>query len=129
MKIIQNVCMEQKEMVKRNGFVSNSSSSSFFIYKKDLTAFQIEMIRNHVEHGKVFNRIIIDIGNYYKDDDDELNDDKEFEVGMKGWYIEEDNESISGFTDLDNFDMEKFFEYIGIDDKIIDWKKRRVDYD
>ena len=116
-------------MVKRNGFVSNSSSSSFFIYKKDLTAFQIEMIRNHVEHGKVFNRIIIDIGNYYKDDDDELNDDKEFEVGMKGWYIEEDNESISGFTDLDNFDMEKFFEYIGIDDKIIDWKKRRVDYD
>ena len=34
----------------RNGFVSNSSSSSFCIYKKLMTAEQIEMFRKLIEN-------------------------------------------------------------------------------
>ena len=33
----------------RNGFVSNSSSSSFIINKENLTPNQIERIKNHIE--------------------------------------------------------------------------------
>jgi len=35
----------------RNGFVSNSSSSSFIIEKKHLTEFQIFGIKNHLTIG------------------------------------------------------------------------------
>jgi len=113
-------------MVKRKGFVSNSSSSSFFILKKNLTDLQREMIRNHIEYAKIFNRIVVDIGNYYKDDDEEkcdywIDSMKFSEEESDQWEIEKTDESISGSTIIDNFEMRKYFEYIGIDDKIVKW--------
>jgi hypothetical protein len=37
----------------RNGFVSNSSSSSFVLNKSDLKPFQICAIKYHLEFGKL----------------------------------------------------------------------------
>jgi len=88
----------------RNGFVSNSSSSSFVISKKDLTTKQIYCINNHIE-----------IAEY---------------LGMKTWDspwdISDDDENIKGYTYLDNFDMDEFLEKIGVDKSKIDWTEGRM---
>ena len=39
-------------MKLRTGFVTNSSSSSFTIAKSNLTADQIDKIKNHIEAAK-----------------------------------------------------------------------------
>jgi type I restriction-modification system DNA methylase subunit len=86
-------------MKTRNGFVSNSSSSSFIIKKNDLTYEQIESIKNHSEEGK-------NLGIEYAEDE---------------WEITETDETISGSTYCDNFRFQEFFEAIGVDDKLITW--------
>jgi hypothetical protein len=88
----------------RNGFVSNSSSSSFVISKKDLTTKQIYSINNHIE-----------IAEY---------------LGIKTWEspwdIRENDEFIEGYTYMDNFDMDEFLEKIGVDKSKIDWTEGRM---
>lgn len=87
----------------RSGFVSNSSSSSFILQKKDLTAEQIEKIENHIEEGE--------------------------KLGMAGakkdniWFIEIHEDVIKGSTSMDNFSMKNFLCLIGVltDCKKIYW--------
>lgn len=86
----------------RDGFVSNSSSSSFLIKKKKLTESQKLMIYNHISCAE-------DLGMY---------------VGEgNNWDVEEreiDGEVyISLFTWMDNFDMYEFLKKIGIKEKHI----------
>lgn len=69
----------------RTYFVSNSSSSSFVIYKKHLTKEQIDKIRNHKD----------------------VADDNE-------WSIDENNTAICGYTWMDNFDMGTYLMEIGV---------------
>lgn len=108
-------------MKERNGFVSNSSSSSFILYKKDLTASQIDQIRNHIQ---------VAINNKWDCDlieTDELDEDGD-PITLQGcayaspsdaWLITERDTSIKLETDLDNFQMEQFLRLIGIpSDKI-----------
>lgn len=87
-------------MKLRIGFVTNSSSSSFTIAKSDLTDDQIEKIKNYFEVAK--------------------------EVGMNDfddwWDINETNFKISGFTCMDNGDMNKFLRLIGINRDIVEWE-------
>ena len=84
----------------RSGFVSNSSSSSFIINKAKLSDEQIYKIRNHIQeaikvpnHNKLFD---------YVDKDD-------------AWNIVEEEGFIEVSTNIDNFDMEAWLEYIGLE--------------
>lgn len=81
----------------RKGFVSNSSSSSFVVEKKNLTSEQIDKIRNHVQEAEK-------LGLQYFND---------------GWEITETNDRIEGFTWMDNLDMYSFLNKIGVRDEHI----------
>jgi len=89
-------------MKKREGFVSNSSSSSFIIRKENLNDDQKGKIFNHIEASKG----MIDID--YRDEGD-------------AWDIEEDEYIIKGSTWMDNFDMGEFLSRIGVSSKHIKW--------
>ena len=87
-------------MKTRSGFVSNSSSSSFAIYKKYLTGEQIEKIRNHAEEAK-------GMGLY-----------------DEPWSIHETDLVIGGSTWMDNFDMHQFLREIGVNpdnQEVVEW--------
>jgi hypothetical protein len=87
----------------RQGFVSNSSSSSFIIGKSKLSLWQIDLIYNHIEVAKArFPQIV------WCNRDDE-------------WNILETVDYIKGETSMDNFDMEKFLWLIGINNNDIEW--------
>jgi hypothetical protein len=78
----------------RNGFVSNSSSSSFVVEKKYLTEEQKDLIINHYhyvkEHPEPFS-----FSKWLNDYDE--------------WQITETEKVIKGYTILNNFDMDEFF--------------------
>ena len=79
----------------RNGFVSNSSSSSFTVPKSVLTEFQIWAIKHHVHATKT----IPGLSGYFYD---------------YPWNITETDDAIEGYTDMDNFDMIDFMKQIGV---------------
>lgn len=94
-------------MKKRQGFVSNSSSSSFIVPKAHLTETQIKLIKDHI------------------------NSDFERELGYYGpsdrWHIEENRLDLIGNTWMTNFNMEGYFTKIGIENAQIyfddDWEE------
>jgi len=80
----------------RNGFVSNSSSSSFVIALNEITVEQLEKIKNHSEEGKK-------LGMEYASDE---------------WFIKVRNGLVTGSTIMDNFNMQEFLEKIGVKNKV-----------
>jgi hypothetical protein len=81
----------------KNGFVSNSSSSSFLINKRHLSSEQIESIKDHKNCG--------------------LED-----ADTDAWTITENKHQIKGYTDMDNFSMDYFLtEIMHINREIILW--------
>ena len=91
-------------MKRRQGFVSNSSSSSFVINLDDLNANQVQAIQNHITHAQ-------------ENDYDEIEyfDDKD------RWSITVGTEIIRGSTWMDNFDMFTFLRKINVPDHVIKW--------
>jgi hypothetical protein len=80
----------------RNGFVSNSSSSSFIILLDKITDEQKQMIYNHIAIGQEIDEKLKKEGKepiyeYYED-----------------WNIKEDDFSLWCYTTMDNFDLESF---------------------
>jgi hypothetical protein len=95
-------------MKARNGFVSNSSSSSFLINTFYLSDFQIESIKNYKEVAS-------------------KNKMECCSIDYCSWTIKiieriDGYDDISGFTLMDNFDMHYFLTRIlGIDREHIKW--------
>ena len=80
----------------RNGFVSNSSSSSFIILKSNLNDKQRELLFDHIHIAEEVDKKLEEKGEsriyeYYED-----------------WGIEEDDLCYWLHTSMDNFDMETF---------------------
>lgn len=91
-------------MKTRQGFVSNSSSSSFIIQKKDLTVEQYASIKNHIEVAKGMSS---DAMQYASDGD--------------AWNIHEDKDTLRGDTFMDNFSMYEFMTEIGVPEKAMNF--------
>ena len=85
----------------RNGFVSNSSSSSFIIDKNKITDLQKSLIYNHIEKAESMFKI-------YSYEGDR-------------WDIYETEDQIAGYTFMNNFNMCEFFEKIGINPEDVEW--------
>ena len=91
----------------RNGFVSNSSSSSFIIPKKYLSEVGLEKLYNHINEAEKHD-VYYDFGSVnYLDE----------------WLISENEDYIMGSTHMDNFDMHEFLvKYLNIPKEIIKWE-------
>ena len=85
----------------RSGFVSNSASASFVIKKSILTKKQLNFINDHINVYNARGYKHFDHGYRITDRD--------------AWEIQEIGDRIVLSTDIDNFDMKKFLEYIGVD--------------
>ena len=99
----------------RNGFVSNSSSSSFVIFKESLTNKQLnkilnisyyvkKLIKKDEENGSP--KDLINKFSYYDSDP---------------WRIIVYDDFIFGETSMDNFSMEDYLKYIKVKKKYISW--------
>ena len=88
-------------MKVRQDFVTNSSSSSFIISKRCLDNDQIEAIRNHGELGE---KLGLDCCDWT-------------------WNIDENENYITGYTSMDNFDMDTFLEKIDVNSRNISWSE------
>lgn len=88
-------------MKVRKDFVTNSSSSSFIISKRYLDDYQIRAIREHYSLGKKMGLV----------------DDK----WDYPYNIEENEDFITGYVNMDNFAMERFLKKIGVNDRNIVW--------
>ena len=80
-------------MKVRNGFVSNSSSSSFVVNKSDLTPEEIE--------------ILLD---YSQIPDQAFEDDNDNDFYPDTWRIEETLDTISGNTSCDNWYLKRYLD-------------------
>jgi len=86
----------------RNGYVSNSSSSSFIVQKRNLSELQIDQIHNHIETA-------IELS-----EKSHLNLDLEYVSVLDSWEVDEKEETILLSTFMDNFDMINFLKMIDV---------------
>ena len=81
----------------RDGFVSNSSSSSFMVRLKDLTGIQLHKIMN-IEYSEHVN-------------------------SWDHWSIETRNGMVIGSVSMDNFSMDEYLTKIGVDEEKVQWSE------
>ena len=102
-------------MKYRNGFVSNSSSSSFVILKDSISNKQKDMIFNVEQWVDFF--IKLDEEN---DNRDNLKEKFSY-YDEDPWRIVEYEDFIFGETSMDNFNIGDFLDYIKVDRNYIKW--------
>jgi len=104
----------------RQGFVSNSSSSSFVIHKNYLSDSQIDNILGYMDLVDEYlkDHPVPECG-YYKDEQTEF----DFSYSEWGWGIKEYDDFIFGETSMDNFDFCEVFRFIGLEnqDNVVCW--------
>ena len=99
----------------RNGFVSNSSSSSFLIPINALKDNQIRMIQSHIDVAKEWSKYQDEKKKIYCEDSDK-------------WDIEVTDKCVYGYTFMNNFDMRFFLEEImNIGEKYTYWSENSLD--
>jgi hypothetical protein len=81
-------------MKKRNGFVSNSSSASFIVPKTKLTLLEQQALLAY-----------------------SISEDN-----TDGWAIEESDDTICGYTSMDNDALDDYLEKIGFDHRKMEWR-------
>ena len=84
----------------RYGFVSNSSSSSFMISKHEISAYQLCQIVDYQTECEKYNMSC---------------------NSEDAWSIDTNSPNVKGTTWMDNFDMRKFLQHIGIKSDVIKW--------
>ncbi len=82
----------------RNGFVSNSSSSSFIISRDKLSSMELAIIKNHMDETKRYPEVFKDCEYDFSDYDQ--------------WVITEEDNYIEFYTSMDNFPMYSFIEAV-----------------
>lgn len=85
----------------RLGFVTNSSSSSFIVSKRNLSDEQVDMIKNHIEVTK----------QYFKDNPKIVKREPcflEFHDDNDAWDVRVGEDEITMTTFMDNFNMRSF---------------------
>ncbi len=82
----------------RNGFVSNSSSSSFVLNRAMLTPLQERLIENYQDIARII----------YKGTDEENYIDDDY------WKVTFETDIIKFYTCMDNFDMQDFLMQIEV---------------
>ena len=109
----------------RNGFVSNSSSSSFVIAKKYLTEYQLWAIKNHIIVGEWLSNQAKHIHDWFVDEDGEFYEKEPWGLvfSLDKWDIKETDDEVSGYTWMNNFNMKKFLRFIGVDLQNVDIKE------
>lgn len=104
----------------KSTFVTNSSSASFTILKHHLNELQIQFIYDHIEIGC----LVLQNGIYHDKQVHYINDPTiPSRIRYDEWNIQEDHDTIRGFTTMDNFDMYWFLT------QVLKIKKEHVDYD
>ena len=132
----------------RNGFVSNSSSSSFILFKAYLTPEQMEQIRNWKDfclsdeykemlnkyNGELYphNTTIYEWDAEGKERTEvycEPFSEDDYAYYPMDWEVKEGPNVFDFYTDMDNFDMEQFLKVIGVDiDKCGIWESYSGSY-
>ena len=87
----------------RNGFVSNSSSSSFTVSVKHLTPLQKVMIEKHIQ-----------VDAFLRELDPEYAEEMHEPTKYDQWSISVDDDILEGYTNMANFDMRSFLSRIGV---------------
>jgi hypothetical protein len=120
----------------RNGFVSNSSSSSFIVNTELLSEDQLDKIYNYYFEGlklgtmglpkimKEQYELYKELGpwKFYENNKDLAND---ISCYINWDLIQKPSPDgtvfLEGFSVIDNFGMHEFFNKIGISDEIVEW--------
>jgi hypothetical protein len=84
---------KEKIMKTRNGFVSNSSSSSFVICKEFLTKKKLDAIRKWYTKDRDIDQCPGDNGDYFKEDDNY--------ISAEVFYIRDDFDKICIRNEID----------------------------
>jgi hypothetical protein len=100
----------------RNGFVSNSSSSSFVVQKRFITPEQIELIKNHLVKARELNKGLPERQRLNDQDHD-------------AWHIYETETTVEGSHYIDNFDMEHYFYLIEIPEAAFEFFDKEASWD
>jgi len=117
-------------------FISNSSSSSYVILKRNLSEKQIDMIYNHIEYVQKLaaeernhSRIISENDPYGEEnwDDKEyhsrLMDEAAYATPQDKWDVTDRGNDLFVATGMDNFSMRWFLrDIVGVDDDDIEWE-------
>lgn len=89
----------------RLGFVSNSSSSSFVLYKPEMTYMQICAVQNHAEEYAGIEDPEVRRNIY---GGDLAADSRDY------WEVTETEHTMKLFTSVDNFNMGEFLDYLKV---------------